>query len=57
MKKLKPVKCNCGNEELDIFTQTDWDGDIEFVVMCQKCKKVAIGSTKQIAINNWNGEN
>lgn len=50
-------KCKCGNTELDIFTQTDWDGDIEFVVMCQKCKKVATGSTKQIAINNWNGEN
>lgn len=50
-------KCKCGNTELDIFTQTDWDGDTEFVVMCQKCKKAVTGSTKQIAINNWNGEN
>lgn len=50
-------KCKCGNTELDIFTQTDWDGDTEFVVMCQKCKKAATGPTKQIAINNWNGEN
>lgn len=50
-------KCKCGNTELDIFTQTDYDGDIEFVVMCQGCKRVATGSTKQIAINNWNEGN
>lgn len=58
MKKLKPIKCDCENTYIDIFSQTNLDGDgIEFVVMCQRCKRIAIGSTKQIAINNWNGEN
>lgn len=52
MAELK--RCDCGNTELDTFTQTDWDGDKEFVAMCQGCKKVACGSTKQAAIDAWN---
>lgn len=52
MTELKA--CDCGNAELDTFTQTDWDGDTEFVVMCQRCKKVTTGTTKQAAIDNWN---
>ena len=52
MNKLN--NCNCGNTHIDIFTQTDWDGDTEFVIMCQKCKKSVSASTKEQAINIWN---
>ena len=52
MAELKP--CDCGNTELDTFTQTDWDGDKEFGVICQRCKKVATGSTKEAAVDAWN---
>ena len=54
MAALKPIKCDCGNEELDIFTQTDWDGETEYVVMCQHCKTVSTGPTKEKAISDWN---
>ena len=51
-KELKV--CDCGNTELDMFTQTDQDGEIEWVVMCQKCKALASGSTKERVISAWN---
>lgn len=57
MTKLKPVKCNCGNEELDLFQETNLEGDgTEYVVMCQSCKKVAVGNTQEQAISNWNNK-
>lgn len=57
MKKLKPVKCDCGNKELDLFQQTNLEGDgVEYVVMCQSCKKVATGNTPEKSISNWNNK-
>lgn len=50
----KITRCDCGNTELDIFTQTDWDGETEWVIMCQKCKTLASGSSKEKAIDAWN---
>lgn len=55
MKKLKPIKCDCGNTYIDIFSQTNLDGDgIEFVCMCQSCKRVVIGDSLEKAILAWN---